>query len=409
MKLFSHTERKGLVVLAPLLAVVILLVAVYEMYDGRLLYDDEVLQVVESSAEVELKPFNPNTDSYEQLRQAGVPTEVAVGIVRWREYGKVYRMVEDLALVSGVTDSIYAAMKSFVVIDEQFSIAGNAANRAGQRAGQRLYSNPDENNLSKYESKPKQARESEPRTKYEPKFMAKAEPFAIDTASAEYLSGWGLSIKQADVLVKYRDASGGIFSEEHLRRCYVIDDEVADSLAKYIIYSTRKPSAGDGPKNGPKNGQNDGQNQGGIRSDKEYNHTPLEINSADSAALVAIDGIGPRSASEIIKYRKLLGGYYSVEQIRELKCIVEENFLKFLPKISCDSCKISKIDINFATPKELERHPYISAQALRRIIKQRQLKGGWTGIEEMTEQKILTEEQAKRLAPYLRFRPSATE
>ena len=405
MKLFSHTERKGLVVLAPLLAVVILLVAVYEMYDGRLLSDDEVLQVVESSAVVELKAFNPNADSYEQLRQAGVPTEVAVGIVRWREYGKVYRMVEDLALVSGVTDSIYAALKPFVVIDEQLSIAGNAANRAGQRAGQKSYSNPEGNNLSKYESKPKQARESEPRTKYELKFRAKAEPFAIDTASAEYLSGWGMSLKQAEVLVKYRDASNGIFSEEHLRRCYVVDDEVADSLAKYIIYSTRKPSAGDGPKNG----QNDGGNQGGIRSDKEYNHTPLEINSADSAALVAIDGIGPRSASEIIKYRKLLGGYYSVEQIRELKCIVEENFLKFLPKISCDSCKISKIDINFATPKELERHPYISAQALRRIIKQRQLKGGWTGIEEMTEQKILSEEQAKRLAPYLRFRPSATE
>lgn len=79
MKLFSHTERKGLVVLAPLLAVVILLVAVYEMYDGRLLSDDEVLQVVESSAVVELKAFNPNADSYEQLRQAGVPTEVAVG------------------------------------------------------------------------------------------------------------------------------------------------------------------------------------------------------------------------------------------------------------------------------------------------------------------------------------------
>ena len=409
MKLFSHTERKGLVVLAPLLAVVILLVAVYEMYDGRLLSDDEVLQVVESSAKVELKAFNPNADSYEQLREAGVPTEVAVGIVRWREYGKVYRMVEDLALVSGVTDSIYAAMKPFVVIDEQLSIADNAANRAGQRAKQKSYSNPEGNNLSKYESKPKLMGERKPIVKSGSKFRAKAEPFAIDTASAEYLSGWGLSIKQADVLVKYRDASGGIFSEEHLRRCYVVDDKVADSLAKYIIYSTRKPSVGIGLKNGPKNDQNEDGNQGEIRSDKEHNHTPLEINSADSTALVAIDGIGPRSASEIIKYRKLLGGYYSVEQIRELKCIVEENFLKFLPKISCDSCKISKIDINFATPKELERHPYISAQALRRIIKQRQLKGGWTGIEEMTEQKILTEEQAKRLAPYLRFRPSATE
>ena len=135
----------------------------------------------------------------------------------------------------------------------------------------------------------------------------------------------------------------------------------------------------------------------------------VDINRADSAALVAIDGIGPKSASEIIKYRKLLGGYHSVEQLSELKCITESNFEKILHKISCDSFVISKIDINFASPKELERHPYVSAQTLRRIIKQRQLKGGWSRIEEMTEQNILSEEEAKRLAPYLRFGPRATE
>ena len=135
----------------------------------------------------------------------------------------------------------------------------------------------------------------------------------------------------------------------------------------------------------------------------------VDINRADSAALVAIDGIGPKSASEIIKYRKLLGGYHSVEQLSELKCITESNFEKILAKISCDSFIISKIDVNFASPKELERHPYVSAQTLRRIIKQRQLKGGWSRIEEMTEQNILSEEEAKRLAPYLRFGPRATE
>ena len=55
------------------------------------------------------------------------------------------------------------------------------------------------------------------------------------------------------------------------------------------------------------------------------------------------------------------------------------------------------------------RHPYISSQALRRIVKQRQLKGGWSRIEEMVDEKILTEEEARQLAPYLRFRLRATE
>lgn len=188
--------------------------------------------------------------------------------------------------------------------------------------------------------------------------------------------------------MRYRDASGGIFDEEHLRRCYVISDEVAERLIPYVVFS-EKPSI--------------------EQTTSKPKEERVEINSADSATLVAIDGIGAKSASEIIKYRKLLGGYHSVEQLSELKCITESNFAKILPKIWCDSFVISKIDINFARSLELERHPYVSAQALRRIVKQRQLKGGWSKIEEMIDDDILSEEEAKRLAPYLRFRLTATE
>ena len=340
MKLFSNTERRGVIFLAPLLAVVILLAAVYEMRDRRVIDDVKQLAAIEHQSQ-ELKPFNPNVDSYEQLREAGVPAEVAVGIVRWRRYGKVYRMVEDLALVSGVNDSLYAELKPFVVIDESVVAQPKPDVKEEVRPSVRTRTNTANSARKK------------------PSFAVKREPFAIDTASVEYLTGWGLSTKQAEVVVKYRDASGGIFSEEHLRRCYVIDDAVADSMARYIVYSERKLD----------------EKRSAIAEHKTESgciEQPLvEINSADSAALVAIDGIGPKSASEIIKYRNLLGGYYSVEQISELKCIMEQNFVKFLPKILCDSCKISKIDINFAGPKELERHPYVSAKALRRIIKQR--------------------------------------
>ena len=38
---------------------------------------------------------------------------------------------------------------------------------------------------------------------------------------------------------------------------------------------------------------------------------PLELNTADSSALVRIRGIGPYYASKIIKYRQRLGGFYA--------------------------------------------------------------------------------------------------
>ena len=374
MKLFSEEQRRGAVVLLPLLVVVVLLATVAERRTpvkrgtgGEITQQNEV---------VALQPFNPNEFEYEELRAAGVPSEVAAGIVRWRRYGKVYRMKEDVALVSGVTDSIYAVLKPYIVIADSLAPKSRYSDRQVREQGDN------------------KRREVAVKNEKSAKPTAELVQFRIDTASVEYLASVGFSRKQAEVVVKYRDAIGGITSEQELKACYVVSEEMANRLLPYVIFTEQKSAEENGAKESEK---------------RTENAALVEINSADMEALVAVDGIGEKSAAEIIKYRELLGGYHSVEQLAELNCITEENFAKFLSQICCDSCKIKKIDINFAGPKELERHPYVSARTLRRIIKQRQLKGGWSRIEEMTEQNILSEEEAKRLAPYLRFGLEATE
>ena len=374
MKLFSEEQRRGAVVLLPLLVVVVLLATVAERRipvkrgtGGEITQQNEV---------VALQPFNPNEFEYEELRAAGVPSEVAAGIVRWRRYGKVYRMKEDVALVSGVTDSIYAALKPYIAIADSLAPRSRYSDRQEREQGDN------------------RRREVAVKGAIPAKPSAELVQFKIDTASVEYLASVGFSRKQAEVVVKYRDAIGGITSEQEFRACYVVSEEMADRLLPYVIFTEQKSATENEAKESEKRAENTAQ---------------VEINSADMEALVAVNGIGEKSASEIIKYRELLGGYHSVEQLAELNCVTEENFAKFLSQICCDSCKIKKIDINFAGPKELERHPYVLARTLRRIIKQRQLKGGWSRIEEMTEQNILSEEEAKRLAPYLRFGLEATE
>ena len=376
MKLFDEASRRGLLTLAPLLLILLLLVLIAEVIKKPKLIDNPELE------QISLSEFNPNTYEYEELRASGVPSAVAAGIVRWRKYGKVYRIKEDLTQVTGMTDSLYVVLKPYIIIADSLmpqpkEYKNGSAYRAdvqttSERGGERNSAG----------------------IKIIENFTP--EKFLVDTVSAVYLTRCGFSPKQAEVVVRYRDASEGIHSVEHFKRCYVVSEEMAEKIVPYIIFS---------PKREAETMVAQPQSESETTAPKPL----VDINTADSAALVAIDGIGPKSASEIIKYRKLLGGYHSVEQLSELKCITESNFEKILAKISCDSFVISKIDVNFASPKELERHPYVSAQTLRRIIKQRQLKGGWSRIEEMTEQNILSEEEAKRLAPYLRFGPRATE
>lgn len=77
----------------------------------------------------------------------------------------------------------------------------------------------------------------------------------------------------------------------------------------------------------------------------------IELNGADSATLVGVRGIGPLTAGRIVRYRERLGGFVRVEQLLEVRGMLEKNYQQILPQIWVDSSKIQKIDINFAVPK----------------------------------------------------------
>ena len=308
-----------------------------------------IAQTAEKANPIRPFRFDPNTATFEEFVSLGLSKTTAAGIIKYRKRGKVFSIPEEFAACYGVSDSAYQALKPYISIAAEFEVK------------------PFEQ---------RQERELRDTT-------IRYEKFRLDTVSVAYLQTIGFSHRRATAFLRYRDMRGGLRNIEEVRECYVIPAAECDTLARYLIFPEPKVADSVSRK--------------------------IELNTADSAALRSIYGIGEKSVVEIMEYRQKLGGFARVEQLAEVKSVTESNFEKILQQIYCDSCNISKIDINFAGPKELERHPYVSARTLRRIIKQRQLKGGWSRIEEMTEQNILSEEEAKRLAPYLRFGPRATE
>lgn len=342
---------RGVILIIPLIILIIILVMVARPSDRYATSRDkgEVEDRVETADSVTLAAFDPNTADYRTLVGAGVPRDIAVGIIRWREAGKVYRIKEDLALCYGMTDSIYYLLEPYINIGAEYRYAKHD-----------------------YTAK---AHDS---------VVAEIEyrPFMLDTVTAPYLRTIGFSARQADLVIRYRDMIGGYRTFEEFAECYAVDSAIEARLKPYIIFPERDTLAGN------------------IKPRTQF---PIDINSADSVLLCEVSGIGSKSAQHILRYRELLGGYYSVEQISELKVVTDENFQRILPQIWCDSAKIKKININFASPKGLEVHPYLTDRMLRRIINHRELKGGWSSIEEMIEDNIFSSEEAERIAPYLDF------
>ncbi len=127
------------------------------------------------------------------------------------------------------------------------------------------------------------------------------------------------------------------------------------------------------------------------------------INSADTTALKMVPGIGSVFAKRIIKYRDLLGGFYSVEQLGEVYGIDEERYEAMKSWFSVDPSVISHLFVNQLSAKELASHPYVSYKQARIIEKMIRKKGKLQGWEDLSLLEEFPEHEQQRLRYYLSF------
>ncbi len=356
---FSAREQRALLWLLPVLAIVSWLV--WEIARPR--FDDalpEYADLVNSAAEPQttaaeaaadsLFVFDPNTIEYHDLCRLGFTRNEALGIVKYRERGKVFEIPEDFASCYQVSEAMYRKLQPYIKIGEKYRLRDYARNE------------PDG-----YPEKPA-------------KRQAELRPFSLDTITAAGLCGLGFSARQAEVIINYRDARGGLRSAEEFAECYVVSGEMFARLKPYLVFpeqAVKSPAA----------------------------TAPVNLNTADSTLLRSVSGIGEKTVVSIMEYRERLGGFVRKEQLAEVRGMTEQNYERICLQIFVDSSDIQKIDINFASAKTLGRHPYIREEQLRRLLKLRQLKGGWNNTGQLIEDKIFTPEEAEKAAPYLLFGP----
>ena len=84
--------------------------------------------------------------------------------------------------------------------------------------------------------------------------------------------------------------------------------------------------------------------------------TKLELNTTDSVSLLRVKGIGPFRASKIIRHRTRLGGFWSLNQLKEIKGFDDTLITGLSRYLTVDSMRIIRIRINTITPEELQKH-----------------------------------------------------
>lgn len=101
----------------------------------------------------------------------------------------------------------------------------------------------------------------------------------------------------------------------------------------------------------------------------------LDINVADSLALIALPQIGEVMASRIHRYRERLGGFVSMEQLYEIKGMDSARFAVIQPYIILENKEIRKLEVNRDEFKTLLRHPYLEYDQVKAIVNHRERRG----------------------------------
>lgn len=143
-----------------------------------------------------------------------------------------------------------------------------------------------------------------------------------------------------------------------------------------------------------------------IRQEKFTFPNSISLNEKDTAEWKKIPGIGSAYSARIVKYGKLLGGYNSINQLKEVYGVDDElfrNIAFFVCDDSLDPASCKKININELEFKEILAHPYINYEQTKVIMNLRRRIGRVESIDQLAMLDEFTAADIERIMPYIDF------
>lgn len=224
--------------------------------------------------------------------------------------------------------------------------------------------------------------------------------FDPNTADSSTLVHLGLKPWQATNMLKYRAKGGRYRKTDDLKRLYGMTDSMYLALLPYVVIDTLAIDR-----------WRDSVRMADDSVPRYVSHkrdTILNLRTADTTELKMIKGIGNYRAKQIIRYRERLGGFVSVEQLREVKALqplLTDSLSAdtLLAHFFIDSVCVVPLKVNSMRVEQLQRHPYLSFEQARAIYELRRKKIHLKHLDQLRTLDCLTEQDIQRLRPYLSF------
>lgn len=246
--------------------------------------------------------------------------------------------------------------------------------------------------------------------------------FDPNVADSTQLLRLGLAPFQVRSIYRYRAKGGRFSTKDDFRRVYRLTNEQWERLSP-LIRIDRKYQLVDVPQNAPRTYPSRNKEASVVdaaaKSSDEIVDSALpepmprpaypikltgdetiDINTADSAQLCRVPGIGPYFSRKIVWYRQRLGGYVSTEQLLQIEDFPADAIAWM---IVADTAGVRKLEVNHLSTRKLMKHPYMGYYRAQEIADYRRVHGPIRDAETLKTLPHFTQEDIQRLLPYLSF------
>lgn len=305
----------------------------------------------------ELFQFNPNMVKREELIKLGIAPSVAATFIKYRNTGAKFYKKVDIKKVYGIKETDYKRLEPYINIPQK-----------------------------KAPIVPKEKPNIE-----KPKTLT---PFNFDPnlISKEEFLQLGLAPKVVQTILNYRSKGGKFYKKQDFKKIYGLSEKDYEVLAPYINISKTSPVY-------PKE-----KNISNVipQEFEETDFVKIDINNSTKEDWKKLKGIGEMTAKRIVNFRDKLGGFTSIEHIKQTWNVPDSVIDKVAQQLIATPIT-NKIAINAISAEDLKLHPYIKRKQAYTIVNYRTNHGNYDSLEDLKKVGALQQDFINRIAPYLSF------
>jgi competence ComEA-like helix-hairpin-helix protein len=226
-------------------------------------------------------------------------------------------------------------------------------------------------------------------------YFSKVYPFNPNFISDYKGYKLGMSVLEIDRLLVFRKENKFVNSAKEFQNVTKVSDSLLNAIAPYFKFPdwvNRNKETKE-----YKYGQH-------LAFAKKEKIVLIDINQASKEDFIKINGIGEAISIRILTQKEKLGGFVSMEQLKEVWGLSPEVILNLNTHfVLSKPTTLHKININNASLKELSQFFYFKYELAKQIVKYRSMYGDFKNIEDLIKINGFPVEKANYIALYLDF------